>query len=782
MDNDQALRALREVNAEVDKLDTKRADVKATADTSDAVTGLAEVAAEADAVDKQNVKLDSSSRRAGRGMSALVTAVIALGPAVVPLGAAATGAAAAFGTMGAAGIAAVYGIKLEMDSGSRAGVAFANALDLAKSDVQGLARVSAAGVLGPLQQSVAQLHAAMPGLTATFSDFATITGKSAALGVQGLLAAFQGLTPIMQTAAVYAYGLAQRFEGLMAGPGVVAFGSYAQSVFPQVVSAIEAIASAGAHLVASLAPLGLGIVSMLQVLADVLNAIPVDVLGVLAQGAYSVFLGFKAWSGLTSLIAAVGERITLTAAALSTMSIAAGAVGVAVALLTWAFTAHAEAERKSQQAVDDLTEALKQSNGAIDENYRKTLASQAAASGLADTARQLGVSWDDVTAAAQGNGAAMDRVNSQLSAAHDAASAAAATTGDYSAAMVVAEKRIDSITGFIANQNTNVDKSKTAYQDWKTATDQATAATDQQAVSLRNSALLHDASAASTDADRKALQQLNTEMDKAISKELTLAQSQTAVDQALLNMTEALKTNKGSMAEHTQAGIADRQAIEGAVGALQRQRDAQINAGTSTAEATGKYSAQAGQLLENIARTSGANSAAYAYARQLLQIPTSVTTTINANTASAYAAIRQVAATLDSLHDRTVYISTVTRAVTMDQANPLRQADGGIVHAYAGGGFERHVAQIAPAGAMRLWAEPETGGEAYIPLSPAKRVRSTAILAETNRMMGDPLGAGSMVGLAITGTLETPWGPSEIRGVVRDEIRTEARELAYGSA
>lgn len=55
-------------------------------------------------------------------------------------------------------------------------------------------------------------------------------------------------------------------------------------------------------------------------------------------------------------------------------------------------------------------------------------------------------------------------------------------------------------------------------------------------------------------------------------------------------------------------------------------------------------------------------------------------------------------------------------------------ADGGIVKAYANGGVEDHTAQIAPAGAMRLWAEPETGGEAYIPLADNKRARSTQIL------------------------------------------------------
>lgn len=47
-----------------------------------------------------------------------------------------------------------------------------------------------------------------------------------------------------------------------------------------------------------------------------------------------------------------------------------------------------------------------------------------------------------------------------------------------------------------------------------------------------------------------------------------------------------------------------------------------------------------------------------------------------------------------------------------------------------------HVAQIAPAGTWRVWAEEETGGEAYIPLGAAKRARSLAIWAETGRRLG----------------------------------------------
>lgn len=63
-------------------------------------------------------------------------------------------------------------------------------------------------------------------------------------------------------------------------------------------------------------------------------------------------------------------------------------------------------------------------------------------------------------------------------------------------------------------------------------------------------------------------------------------------------------------------------------------------------------------------------------------------------------------------------------------------ADGGIER-YANGGIRsQHRAQIAPAGAMRVWAEPETEGEAYIPFARSKRTRSTAILGQVANRFG----------------------------------------------
>lgn len=57
---------------------------------------------------------------------------------------------------------------------------------------------------------------------------------------------------------------------------------------------------------------------------------------------------------------------------------------------------------------------------------------------------------------------------------------------------------------------------------------------------------------------------------------------------------------------------------------------------------------------------------------------------------------------------------------------------------FANGGIEKHIAQIAPksSSTMRFWAEPETGGEAYIPLAKSKRTRSLKILEEVARLFG----------------------------------------------
>ncbi|AKN68769.1 hypothetical protein QR97_02185 [Streptomyces sp. PBH53] len=117
--------------------------------------------------------------------------------------------------------------------------------------------------------------------------------------------------------------------------------------------------------------------------------------------------------------------------------------------------------------------------------------------------------------------------------------------------------------------------------------------------------------------------------------------------------------------------------------------------------------------------------------------------------------IQQVQAIQGKINSLTGKTVTVTvKYTTLGKPYVSEHADGGIVR-YANGGIhrfgaavgsrirafangsEQHIAQIARAGEMRLWAEPETApGEAYIPLAPSKRKRSEEILDWVARFFG----------------------------------------------
>ena len=118
-----------------------------------------------------------------------------------------------------------------------------------------------------------------------------------------------------------------------------------------------------------------------------------------------------------------------------------------------------------------------------------------------------------------------------------------------------------------------------------------------------------------------------------------------------------------------------------------------------------------------------------------------------------------------------------------------------------------HQPQIAPAGAWRVWAEDETGGEAYVPLAnDYRRPRAEAILGDVAQRFGMRLeryalggerqpsvvrphlvqqprftagsaGASQAMGqMEVVGTLDTPFGPAQVRGIAREVSRGVVRE------
>ncbi|WP_331728895.1 phage tail tape measure protein (plasmid) [Streptomyces sp. NBC_01259] len=153
------------------------------------------------------------------------------------------------------------------------------------------------------------------------------------------------------------------------------------------------------------------------------------------------------------------------------------------------------------------------------------------------------------------------------------------------------------------------------------------------------------------------------------------------------------------------------------------------------------------------------------------------TVTITVPTGDATYNARIIQNAIDNIRGKTVGVYLSYKATSADKdANGVPdhvqapQARGSVLDFYADGGTNRrgvrenHTAQIAPAGAWRVWAEDETGGEAYIPLSPSKRGRSRAITEETiRRLGGDPKSVqwhadGAVVAFDSGGFSYTPTG------------------------
>ncbi|MFD5899171.1 hypothetical protein [Streptomyces sp. NPDC060366] len=177
---------------------------------------------------------------------------------------------------------------------------------------------------------------------------------------------------------------------------------------------------------------------------------------------------------------------------------------------------------------------------------------------------------------------------------------------------------------------------------------------------------------------------------------------------------------------------------------------------------------------------------------------------VTARTGAALGGLAAVKRARDALSDRTITITT-HYVVTGNTArrpgshgSQLKNADGSVtdyyaqggiqqrgVRYFANGGSESHVAQIAPAGSWRVWAEPETGGEAYVPLAPSKRTRSRAITEETvRRLGGDPKdiqwnAQGSVTDWRYDPNTGSLYSPSDAGSAGQKTKKVKGKEVSY---
>lgn len=663
-------------------------------------------------------------------MRFLADSIIALGPALVPISAAAAGLAGGLGLMGAAGILALVGIKREMEAGTAVGATYGRNLGILNDDLSSLGRTAAGNLLGSFERDVARVQGEMPFLTQEVGLFANILGKTSTNLLDGVISGLHTLEPLFLTAGVYIERLSAQFAAAGSSSGLRAFTDYALSVFPQVMATVESLVEAAVRLVAAFAPMGGGVLTLIKGLADAINALPIGALSALATVASDVYLAFRVWSGINSVVDNIAAGLVrlgvieeVTAASTRALSIAGGAVGLALAGLAFIFQQQAESTRQAQQDTDDYAQALRASNGVIDESITAMAAKKLQDQGALDAARALGLSLNDVTQDALGNADAHARVAAQLKAVNDGFTAATQGGDDVGAAYAGIGPNIKIVNDALGMNNTALQKAVQQNNNMTAATGGTAAALDRASGSyskagkaaqdlvtaqtnldaqLGPQAAMYGTTSTALDryyqAQQKSGQQtedtalkmfmennaasiLKGSLDALNGKSLSAADAQNAFDSSLVNMAAhtnaaggSVKFASDSISGMTSASVALRGQLNGQIHNLEGVAEANGGLANSTGKAREQLVSMRQQIIDNAVAHGVDRKAVTEYVDSLFKIPKEVPPTkldvdkaaADKKIADAEAALARIGAT------RPVSVIDANKQPLVDRAGEAR--------------------------------------------------------------------------------------------------------------
>lgn len=360
------------------------------------------------------------SVQANRQNASVVGALIALSPAILaaaaPIGAAAVGLGAAFGVMGVSGVLALKGIKDAMKVGDQVGNAYAAGIVGLKEDLNTLAGTSATAMLGSFNVAVTNINSQMPSLTQMIHDGSAALGHMGDTALRGVLAGLSEMNPLIHAGEVELSKFVTWLFSFNGTSGFHDFIQYAIDNLPATMHLLENLVTVAGHILAAYAPLGPVMLTLLNGLTDALNGLPLPVLAGLVTTATLLGPALRVAfaPGVAALITSVAEAIGLTGVM---ANLAVPVVGIITALIAGLGVAAATAAigtDQNTQATRDYTQALKDDNDTLGEHVRLQAAKALSDAGAFDAARTLGVSQTALTDALMGVAGAQDTVNSAI--------------------------------------------------------------------------------------------------------------------------------------------------------------------------------------------------------------------------------------------------------------------------------------------------------------------------------------------------------------------------------
>ena len=292
----------------------------------------------------------------------------------------------------------------------------------------------------------------------------------------------------------------------------------------------------------------------------------------------------------------------------SGLKLGLGGVGLALGAAAVIFGVFAKKNAEAKAKVDELKDSLDQQTGAITGNTRAFVSNELATSGIAQKAKELGLSLSLVTDAALGNEAALTQVRAALD--------------------KIAEANMDPDTGALGDQAkaardvglavTGMSGSLSeAQQQQKLAAEGAKE--NQSAQELQA-----EATKKAAEASQQHTQDLNEEIDamhRASNAALELSGSQIAVQAAIDDADAAAKENGKTLDINTEKGRANRSALDDLAKAANAQTDAMLQSGSSNLEAANAAKTSQAAFVTMAQKMGLSKKEAEKLARSLIDIP-----------------------------------------------------------------------------------------------------------------------------------------------------------------
>ncbi|MDR6867534.1 TP901 family phage tail tape measure protein [Microbacterium resistens] len=473
----------------------------------------------------------------------------------------------------------------------------------------------------------------------------------------------------------------------------------------------------------------------------------------------ALVLGVAAGAMLLFAGGAVGARVKFlelkaqldeTNMSMTRTAVLGGAAGLAltgiITVVGLLMAAQAEGRAKAQAYADTLDQATLQ----VTKSTREMAASNLAAKrdwwvfdgrSVIDNARMLGVGVDMVTDAAMGNADQMKALNDELSQYTFGTEEATKKAEELGISQVELGNITDDVRQAVLGEKSAQAESIEVARDKKDATAEGVDAS-------KSAADAYIAEADSVEDLSSKLSKLIDTINKAngvgqdaITSNIDYQDALAKVDEQIQNARDGVDGYAVTLDQSTQAGRDNMGMLVDLAKNAADAAEAQYALDGNTEAYKQRLEDSRQALLDRIDALGIHGEAAGALADQILRIPSETEWKMIAETAEAAWTITDFQKNYGTLSGTIIYRAQLPdlNGDTSGNGRMGTYADGGIVRFNAGGNIyrpENHVAQIARAGDVRIWAEPETGGESYIPHAPSKRARADQIMAETASVLG----------------------------------------------